>query len=74
VYESAVERELVYVFAATLSSPPRPDGDEVSEGRFWSVEEALASLGKGIFTPNFEGEIHRMLQVVEILKNNFSNS
>jgi isopentenyl-diphosphate delta-isomerase type 1 len=69
VYESAVERELVYVYGATLASPPRPDGDEVSEGRFWNVEEALAALGKGVFTPNFEGEIHRMLQAVEALPN-----
>jgi isopentenyl-diphosphate delta-isomerase type 1 len=62
IYESEVERELVYVYRATLSSPPRPDGDEVSEGRFWSVAEVLASLGKGILTPSFEGEIHRVLK------------
>lgn len=68
VYESEVERELVYVYGATLSQPPRPDGDEVSDGRFWSVEEALAALGKGIFTPSFEGEVHRMLQAMQNLK------
>ncbi|MDR0712161.1 MAG: NUDIX domain-containing protein [Prevotellaceae bacterium] len=62
LYESEVERELVYVYCVTLLSPPHPNKDEVSEGRFWKVEEALTSLGKGIFTPNFEGEIHRMLQ------------
>jgi isopentenyl-diphosphate delta-isomerase type 1 len=67
IYESEVERELVYVYCATLSLPPQPDGDEVSEGRFWSVDEVLAALGKGILTPNFEGEIHRMLQAVEKL-------
>ena len=65
VYESEVERELVYVYGATLSQPPRPDGVEVSDGRFWSVQEALAALGKGILTPSFEGEIHRMLYAMK---------
>ncbi|MDR2814054.1 MAG: NUDIX domain-containing protein [Prevotellaceae bacterium] len=67
VCESEVERELAYVYYATLASPPHPDGDEVSEGRFWSMEEVLAALGKGIFTPTFEGEFHRALQGKENL-------
>ncbi|MDR1416793.1 MAG: NUDIX domain-containing protein [Prevotellaceae bacterium] len=64
VFESDVERELVYVYYATSPALPQPDHDEVSEGRFWSVEEILTSLGKNIFTPNFEGEIKRALSAL----------
>jgi hypothetical protein len=30
--------------------------DEVDEGRWWTLEDIDASLGKGVFTPNFESE------------------
>jgi hypothetical protein len=33
-----------------------PDMDEVEEGRWWPVSEIDSSIGKGIFTPNFESE------------------
>mgnify|MGYP002518983815 CR=1 FL=1 len=56
VFESAVERELVNVFAAVGSFDLRPDLDEVDEGRWWPVEEVNENSGKGIFTPNFESE------------------
>lgn len=58
VFESSVERELVSVFAAVGSSfVLTPDGDEITEGRFWSEEEIDAHLGDGkTFTPNFESE------------------
>ena len=56
VFESAVERELVNVFAAVGSFDLRPDLDEVDEGRWWPFEEVNENSGKGIFTPNFESE------------------
>ena len=56
VFESAVERELVNVFAAVGSFDLRPDLDEVDEGRWWPVEDVNENSGKGIFTPNFESE------------------
>ncbi|MDR0415214.1 MAG: NUDIX domain-containing protein [Prevotellaceae bacterium] len=61
VYESDVERELVYVYSAVSSVQPQPDCNEVSEGRFWSVDEIFASMGKNIFTHNFEGEVEKVL-------------
>jgi isopentenyldiphosphate isomerase len=64
VHESEVERELVYAFYAVSTAQPEPDPAEISEGRFWSREEIVATLGKGIFTPNFEGEILRVLESV----------
>lgn len=58
VFESSIERELVSVFAAVGSNfMLSPDGDEISEGRFWTEAEIDAHLGDGkTFTPNFESE------------------
>lgn len=55
-FESSVEREMVSVFAAVGSYDLQPDPEEVAEGRWWPVEEIDASIGKGVFTPNFESE------------------
>lgn len=55
-FESAVEREMVSVFAAVGSYELTPDPDEVEEGRWWPIEEIDANLGKNVFTPNFESE------------------
>lgn len=56
VFESEVEKELVNVFAAVGSYDLHPDLDEVDEGRWWELEDIDKSLGKGVFTPNFESE------------------
>ena len=55
-FESPVEREMVNVFAAVGSFELHPDLDEVDEGRWWDLAEVDASIGKGVFTPNFESE------------------
>ncbi len=55
-FESAVEKEMVNVFAVVGSYELRPDADEVDEGRWWELEDIDANIGKGIFTPNFESE------------------
>lgn len=55
IFESDRERELVNAFKAVSSEPPKPSS-ELDEGRFWTKEEILASLGKNVFTPNFESE------------------
>ena len=54
--EAEIEHELVNVFAAVGSYELRPDLDEVDEGRWWELADIDASLGKGVFTPNFESE------------------
>lgn len=56
------ERELVHVFRTTYDGAVRP-GEEVDEGRFWSPEEIREALGRGILTPNFEGEVGRILAI-----------
>ena len=55
-FESSIEREMVNVFAAVGSYELHPDLDEVDEGRWWELSEIDASMGKGVFTPNFESE------------------
>ena len=55
VFESERERELVNAFTIVCEEEPRPS-DELDGGRFWTKEEIADSIGKGIFTPNFESE------------------
>ena len=55
-FESSVEREMVSVFAAVGTYDLHPDLDEVDEGRWWELADIDASIGKGVFTPNFESE------------------
>lgn len=61
VFESAREKELVFVHKTTYDGIIAPDKDELADGRFWSKEEIAASMGKGIFTPNFENEYREVL-------------
>lgn len=55
-FESAVEKEMVNIFAVVGSYELHPDLDEVDEGRWWELADIDANLGKGVFTPNFESE------------------
>lgn len=61
-FRSAFEAELVHTFYTVFNGPLHIDPVEISEGRFWDVAEILANLGKGTFTPNFEGEIEQVLK------------
>ena len=58
-FESERERELVHVFRTTCDGPIAPSG-ELDGGRFWTAAEIRAALGRGILTPNFEGEAGRL--------------
>lgn len=59
VFESEREKELVNAFKTVIDSIPEPS-DELDGGRFWSIEEIDANIGKGVFTPNFEQEYKRL--------------
>ncbi len=58
VFESAVERELINCFAciAPVGYQPQSEEGEADSVRFWKWDEIRASLGHGVFTPNFESE------------------
>ncbi len=59
VFEGKRERELVYVHRCTYDGAISPSKDELNGGRFWTKDEIASSIGKGIFTPNFESEYQR---------------
>ncbi len=56
VWESARERELVFSFLCVSGATPVLNPDEIEDGRYWPVKEITESLGKEIFTSNFEHE------------------
>ena len=60
VFESAREKELVNTFRTVYDGPVTPT-DELDGGRFWTVEDIRSNIGKGVFTPNFENEIIKIL-------------
>lgn len=55
VFASQRERELVHVYRTVWDGPVFPSA-ETDGGRFWTREEILSGIGKGVFTPNFESE------------------
>lgn len=55
VFESNIERELVHSHKTIYDGTIVPS-DELDGGRFWTVSEIKANIGKNIFTPNFEQE------------------
>ena len=59
VFESDRERELVFVHKTVYDGTITPS-EELDGGRFWSRDEILDSVGKGVFTPNFEKEMTRV--------------
>jgi isopentenyldiphosphate isomerase/intracellular septation protein A len=55
-WESDVESEFVFTFLAFLDNGIKINPDELSDGRFWSINEIKENIGKNVFTPNFEKE------------------
>ena len=62
-FQSSRERELVYVHRCTYDGPIRPSNEELNGGRFWTLQEIRAAMGKGVLTPNFESEFHRLFLI-----------
>ena len=59
-FRSEREYELVHVYRTFYDGAIRPS-DELDGGRFWTPREIRENFGKGVFTPNFEGEVFRIL-------------
>lgn len=62
VFESAIEKELVHTYRTCHDGPFTPDTGELDDGRFWTIDQIRSSLGKEVFTPNFEQEFREVLQ------------
>lgn len=59
IWESDIEREYVFCYTTQLDGPFYINTHELADGRFWSHSEVRNSIGKNIFTPNFEEEFRR---------------
>ncbi len=66
VWESDVEKELVYVFITYDHHGISVQSEEVDELRFWKRSEVERNLGKDVFTPNLEHEF-RMLKSMKLI-------
>lgn len=62
VFDSQRERELVYINRTTYEGIINPSEDELDGGRYWSMDELRAAIGKGVLTPNFESEFKRFFK------------
>ena len=60
VWETERDSEFVFVHAIVGHPTLRPNAEEVSEGRWWSIPELEEAIGKNILTPNFESEFQRI--------------
>lgn len=53
IIENEVERELSYIYRTVYDGEIRIDHVEVSDGKFWTLDEIRRNLDSGIFTMNF---------------------
>ena len=66
ILRNEYESELVYSFLLKFNGPFYINKEEIDEGRFWTKFEIKKSLGKNIFTQNFEQEF-AMLEKAGVL-------
>jgi isopentenyldiphosphate isomerase len=62
IFESAIEREMVYSYKTISDGPFHFEHKEISEIRFWNLAEIDENMGKSVFTPNFEDEFYALLK------------
>lgn len=64
VFGSNVERELVNVFIVVPHvdfTPVVSEPDDIDQLQFWPIGDILDSIGRGVFTPNFEKEFVKIV-------------
>ncbi len=59
VFHSEIESEYVNIYRTVYDGEVAPTA-ELDGGRFWPLQEIKSSIGKGVFTPNFEQEFLRL--------------
>lgn len=64
-FRSDKEYELVNSFYVVYSGIITPDPTEISEGKFWKLNDIEKNIGKDIFTPNFETEFSRLVDFIK---------
>ncbi len=65
IWESEVEKELVFMFITQTDRELLTKNNEIDDGKFWSFQEINKNLNKNIFTPNFEHEFN-MLKTLQL--------
>ena len=61
-WETDIESELVFSFISRYNKVITINKDEIDEGKFWKIKKIKESLGKNLFTPNFEYEFNLLLK------------
>jgi isopentenyldiphosphate isomerase/intracellular septation protein A len=56
IWETEVEKELVFMFVCRTDVGLKINPMEISEGRFWDFKNIKKNLRQGVFTSNFEKE------------------
>ncbi len=65
IWQSDIEKEMVFVFIASIEEINFKPNDEVDEVKFWKFPEISKKIRKSTFTPNFELEFDRILSKVK---------
>ena len=65
IWETEIERELVYLFVSKTDKNPIPNTNELDGGKFWSFQEIEENFTKNIFTPNFLNELQLIKTIIE---------
>jgi len=61
IFESDIEKEMVYSYHTIYTGPITPNPDELEDGRFWEIKDIIANIGQHVFTPNFEKEFQNII-------------
>ena len=69
VWKTEIESELAFMFYSKYENKITINKEEIDDGRFWKIKKIKESVGKDIFTPNFEFEFEILLkEIFKILK------
>lgn len=64
VFESSIERELVYLYKTIFDGEIKPSEDELSGGRFFTSDELRNAAAGGSITPNCLMELTQYLNLI----------
>ena len=62
IHSNPYESELVYTYTCTYDGEIYFNIDEIDEVRFWGIDKIKESIGKGIFSGNFEHEFASFME------------
>ena len=65
-FVSSREAELVHSYYTVYDGPVQFDPTEISDGKFWSMEEIESQIGMDVFTPNFEQEFVNLIRNLKV--------